>query len=268
MTSQTLKEAYQYIKAGDKSTARQLLELYTDQHPDDANGWWLMAHAVTHPDQRRHYLERVLDLNPGYAPAEKELRQLSAAGVPKRPAPKPGKRKKKKNSNNVEMVIGIVLIVTALTMIVCGGLFFAVSRGTTALVDEIAQNITVEAGGAGGNSSNLAVFQNNIWDVDNNGAIQVGQTKSGRIGDIFVDEGWLFEGRSGQTITIEVNGSGELDPRITVYAPNGREIAYNDDIRAFVNLDARVQVTLDEAGTYGIVVGSWTDGGGYQLSVR
>lgn len=260
MTSQTLKEAYQYIKAGEKSTARQLLESYLDRNPDDPNGWWLMAHAVTHPDQRRHYLQRVLDINPGYAPAEKELRQLSAAG-----APKPGKRKNKKQSNNVEMVIGIVLIVTALTMIVCGGLFFAVSRGTSALVDEIAQNITVEAGS---NASELAVFKNNTWDVDNNGAIQVGQTKSGRIGDIFVDEGWLFEGRSGQTITIEVNGSGELDPRITVYAPNGREIAYNDDIRAFVNLDARVQVTLDEAGTYGIVVGSWTDGGGYQLSVR
>lgn len=273
MTSPVLKQAYQYIKQGEKNTALKLLEPYISKHPDDVNGWWLMAHATDRPDERRESLEQVLAIDPGYTPAQKMMERLSGGGgAGKRKSSPLPKAKSASKSSKTETIIGIALIVAALFMFACGGIFYAVSRGTNALVQEIAQSVTVEYNSSGSVSNSSGgsgvVFADNMWDVDNNGTIQVGQTKNGRIDDTFTDEGWLFEGRSGQTITVEVNASGGLDPTVTVYAPDGREIAYNDDIELFDNRDSRVTVTLDDSGTYGIVVGSWSDLGGYRLSVR
>jgi hypothetical protein len=74
----TLREAYERIKAGKRAEAAQILQPYLREHPQDADAWWLMAHAVSQPDARLKCLEEVVALDPNHPKAGAKLEQLRA----------------------------------------------------------------------------------------------------------------------------------------------------------------------------------------------
>ncbi len=86
------------------------------------------------------------------------------------------------------------------------------------------------------------------------GTIAIGDTISGTIDDTNYVRLYAFEGNAGQTITFHmVSTVGSLDTYLLLLAPDGREIARNDD-GATNTIDATISgVTLPETGTYTIV---------------
>ena len=64
------------LKAAERGEAAKVLKSYLSKNPRDANAWWLMAHAVTKPDNIQTCLERVLTINPEHAKARAKLDEL------------------------------------------------------------------------------------------------------------------------------------------------------------------------------------------------
>ncbi len=78
-----LVQAYNWIKAGKKQQAEQLLISVIQQHPENADAWWLLANALSEPAEQQEALEEVLKLRPGDEKAQKMLARF----VPPPPAP-------------------------------------------------------------------------------------------------------------------------------------------------------------------------------------
>jgi len=83
--SPELVQAYELIKAGRRDQAGQILKAYLANHPHDADGWWLMAHSVTKPENVQKCLERVLLIDPNHARAKAKLERMQPAAVPAEP---------------------------------------------------------------------------------------------------------------------------------------------------------------------------------------
>jgi hypothetical protein len=81
-----LVHAYNLIKEGKKQDAESVLIDVLRAHPDNADAWWLMANALTDPDEQREALQEVLQLRPGDEKARKLLDKINTLHPPK-PAP-------------------------------------------------------------------------------------------------------------------------------------------------------------------------------------
>ncbi|WP_119068570.1 hypothetical protein [Aggregatilinea lenta] len=71
-----LIQAHKLLKAAERGDAAKVLKAYLSKNPRDATAWWLMAHAVTRPDNVQTCLERVLAINPDHAKARARLDEL------------------------------------------------------------------------------------------------------------------------------------------------------------------------------------------------
>lgn len=71
---QVLSKAYELIEADRLAEARTLLKPVMEEKPDNADVWWLYAHAVTDIGEARVALDNVIRLDPAYPEAE-QLRQ-------------------------------------------------------------------------------------------------------------------------------------------------------------------------------------------------
>ncbi len=74
-----LHEAYQLIKAGQKKAAYQLLRDVLERDENNADAWWLFAHASPDLLQVEQALWQVLRLKPGDPPATALLNRVRAA---------------------------------------------------------------------------------------------------------------------------------------------------------------------------------------------
>jgi len=77
-----LVQAYQQIRSGQVSLARQALTAFIAAHPQSADAWWLMTHAVTDPAEVRRCLEETLARDPNYTRARAKLDRLSPPAPP------------------------------------------------------------------------------------------------------------------------------------------------------------------------------------------
>ena len=81
-TQSALSRAYDLVEAGKYDEARAILEPILADNRDNADAWWIYAHAVTDPDEGRNALENVLRINPRYPDAAELLAQaLSLSGL-------------------------------------------------------------------------------------------------------------------------------------------------------------------------------------------
>ncbi|MBN1202506.1 MAG: hypothetical protein JXJ20_11665 [Anaerolineae bacterium] len=76
--SSELVKAYKLLKAGERNQAGRIVKDYLATNPNDADAWWLMAHAVSSSDNTKKCLERVVQLNPGHTKAQQRLAKLQA----------------------------------------------------------------------------------------------------------------------------------------------------------------------------------------------
>ncbi len=140
--NQTLQQAEQLLREGKKQEARTLLVGYVRSNPSSTRGWWMLSFALTDPKQQIDCVERVLRLDPNYAPARARLEKLkgnintqlsvspfaeSAPPQPARqdapsPAPqKPASRPRKKtNSQVVQYAVLAVMVCMAVGVIGIG----------------------------------------------------------------------------------------------------------------------------------------------------
>lgn len=76
---------------------------------------------------------------------------------------------------------------------------------------------------------------------------------------------YRFDGRAGQQVVIEM-ASREIDPFLILVAPNGREVAQDDDSAGGKN--ARIVATLPISGTYLLLANSYQAGEAGSYSLR
>jgi serine protease Do len=79
-------------------------------------------------------------------------------------------------------------------------------------------------------------------------------------------QAWTFEGTAGRTVTIDLS-SGDFDSYLTVIGPGITAPVEDDDSGG--DLHSRIVLTLQESGTFRIVVSALGPGAGaFELSVR
>ena len=75
-----------------------------------------------------------------------------------------------------------------------------------------------------------------------------------------------FEGEAGQQVSIDME-SQEFDTFLWLFAPDGQEIAQNDDAAEQITSDSAIAVTLPQTGTYTIAANAHSSGMGGQYTV-
>jgi hypothetical protein len=167
-------------------------------------------------------------------------------------------------------IIGFVVVVgCAACVLLSGGTigtFVSGFLGTLTADPDLANtfgtaiaNITPEASNLGSRLSG------NFTD---RGPIQRGQTLNASV-DSQVDDGWTYNGNSGESITIEVRAlDSSLDPELFLYDPERIMIEENDDVNLLQgDLNSRISVTLPASGKYTIIVSAYGGEGDYEISV-
>lgn len=86
-TSDQLQQAYRLIKDGNKTQATAILVPIVRAEPNNADAWWLLANAVSNPDQQRRSLEQVLRLRPNDEKARRMLDRIGGGSTPPPPPP-------------------------------------------------------------------------------------------------------------------------------------------------------------------------------------
>lgn len=81
-----LVRAYQLIESDDLEKARSLLDSYLEQDRDNADAWWLYAHAVNDPMEAQDALRNVLRLDPAYPGAKALLTESEQLLTPAKTA--------------------------------------------------------------------------------------------------------------------------------------------------------------------------------------
>jgi hypothetical protein len=76
MATDVLTRAYQLIEDEQHAAARQLLQPLVTTQPNNADAWWLLAHAVDDPPSARVALQNVLRIDPNYSGAQMLLATL------------------------------------------------------------------------------------------------------------------------------------------------------------------------------------------------
>ena len=112
------------------------------------------------------------------------------------------------------------------------------------------------------------VTSDNSSDSDDGRTISAGQTLVGNISPAGDQDLYYYDGNSGQEITIEMTrSSGNLDPYIILYRPNGSYLNYDDDSAGYPN--ARLVIRLPDSGRYTIRAKSFASyqSGAYTLRV-
>ena len=77
-----LQQAFELIEAEQLDEARDLLSAYLAENEDDADAWWLYAHAVTDVEDARNALDRVTQLNPTYPGAKALIAEVENTAQP------------------------------------------------------------------------------------------------------------------------------------------------------------------------------------------
>lgn len=75
-TTEILNQAYDLIEQDNLPEALSLLKPIVEAEPDNANAWWLYAHAVDDPQLGRDALQKVAELNPNYPGLESLTEQI------------------------------------------------------------------------------------------------------------------------------------------------------------------------------------------------
>lgn len=99
------------------------------------------------------------------------------------------------------------------------------------------------------------VARQTVFPLTVGGVLALDEPYEGEITGVDYAELLRFEGQAGQTVDITMDSDdGTLDTFLILRAPDGREIARNDDRRGGVSTDAALyRVDLPESGTYNLI---------------
>lgn len=148
-------------------------------------------------------------------------------------------------------VSGLLLIAVVFGLVVAGSGFgetSLTSQGMCAVSQEevgyMSENVTIDCGPIG-----------------------LDQRWNGELG-AYQSHDWFLQAEAGQSVRIDVVSDLD-DPILTVYGPDGRLIAENDDIDFGEDTNSRLELTFMQSGSYRIRVAMYFDNGGdYHIDVR
>jgi peroxiredoxin len=152
-SNQGLQQAEQLLREGKKQEARAVLVGYVRSNPSSTRGWWMLSFALTDPKQQIECVERVLWLDPNYAPARARLEKLNgsvqssvspfvettspqpvivssqpakgaSSPASQKPAPRPGKK-----ANNLVLQYAVLAVMGCMAMGVVGFGVVMIVRG-------------------------------------------------------------------------------------------------------------------------------------------
>ena len=81
MSQNLRRTVIQMAKQGQTKAALNLVRDHVKQHPNDVDGWWLLANMVKNPEIQRRCLEKIIELDPDHTKARQKLSQLTASGT-------------------------------------------------------------------------------------------------------------------------------------------------------------------------------------------
>lgn len=289
-----LKQAYRLVKNGEKQRALNILTAVLRTDRNNANAWWLVAHASTDKDQQIQALEQVLRLKPDHTKASQMLDQLlpvdedpfidlfddgedpfsgvsSASTYEISGKPLLGDQPRQVVVTKSKGTNPIVLFFAFIGVVIVGGCAFCLfaTVGSVGFIDtvveEVLENTTFEPGDS---DFDFSFNSGELEDAVDRGTIEQGQTRTGNV-DTFENDAWTFSGSEGSEIMIELNETdGLLDPELFLFGANGELIAENDDINlSSGNYNSLIQVRLPRTEIYTIVVSAFGSGGTYELTV-
>ena len=291
----SLKQAYDLIKAGDKESAVQLLLPVLKADENNASAWWLMANALTDPQDIREALENVLRLHPEHAQAQKKLDKLNAMYPPPKPQnddfdfdfdeeyiederndffdvlddddglpipPASGPRRTSSKSSKPNALLIVLAVVGGLTLMACAACVALPMIGVSIMGGAIEEAVADMANDPDFTFSSSEIPANAV----SRGSLRRGDVRQATV-DTWVDDRWTFEANAGDQLSILVNTlDNTLDPQLSLFGPSGNLIAENDDIDlSNDNYNSRVDVTLPSTGTYTIIVSAFGFGGLYEI---
>ncbi len=91
-TNQVLTRAYDLIESEHLDEAKSLLDPILEREGDNADAWWLYAHAVSDVETARRALQNVLRIDPDYPEADDLLKMLEDSLTPAPSALRPIQR--------------------------------------------------------------------------------------------------------------------------------------------------------------------------------
>lgn len=142
-STESLRRAYQLIKAGKKQAAVEILRPVCKAEPDNPDAWWLLANALTEPRQIQMALQNLLLINPFHEQAQAKLDKLKAEYGTQPltstsvPATKPASPRKKKPFVALGGIVGVLLLIS-LT-----GAFVILRGKNSPEADEVAIEVTL-----------------------------------------------------------------------------------------------------------------------------
>jgi hypothetical protein len=279
-TRTELQKAYQLIKNGEKEEAVSVLRPMLTVDPNNADGWWLLANAVSDPAEQRSALEKVVMLRPDHAQARAKLADLKGASEfrfddsssaegfgdtpekAKRGQPQPVYIQPAKKGTNPLLVILAVIGVIAL--LICGACFVVATQGVNMFGQMIGTvvNSTLMPGSFPNNLSTIS-------SLHSNSRINIGDTVTGQLDSMASAEGYTFNGDTGQNVTITVSTRDkDFLPEVGLYDPSGKLVDSNSIFSSTNNQAATVTARLPSSGTYTIVVRGFFSQGKFTLEVQ
>jgi hypothetical protein len=292
-TRRQLQQAYEMIRANRKVDAQAILMPILKADEDNANAWWLLANALTDPAEIREALENVLRLRPTDSKAQQMLDNLNARSPADefpvgdtgfggmsasdssdwmstlQEKPKRGQPVVVRSGKGTNPLLIILAIVGALVVLGCAVCFVLPTIGISlfgAQIVEQAMTQMPELQEIIGTVTALSDGPVMTGNLNARGSIEPGQTVRGTLGRLD-DDGWTFQGRVGDRVTIELNATDDnLDPELYLFNPSNAQIAYDDDGGRTGN-NSLIVTTLQSDGTYTIRVSAFARSGGYELTL-
>jgi cytochrome c biogenesis protein CcmG, thiol:disulfide interchange protein DsbE len=140
--NQNLQQAEQLLREGRKQEARAILVDYVRGHPSSTRGWWMLSFALSDPKHQVDCVERVLRLDPNYAPAHARLEKLkrsaeptvlpfveSAPSQPAKPTTRPSAPRSVKKTNNQILQYAVLAVMACAAVGVLGFAAVMIVRG-------------------------------------------------------------------------------------------------------------------------------------------
>lgn len=186
--SSLLKKAISAIKAGDKLSARKMLNEILENDPTYEDAWLWLTKTTKNRARQREYLEKVLDINPDHKTAHKALEILIKKSPTREPKSKPGNENApNRKRNNLALIIGGIVL---------GCIIIGVSAG---LVIELTRNNTPSTNMPAALSSHTSSPESSPVPTQ-----PPSPTPKSEIADIIYE----FEGRGDDFIQIRVPDTG------------------------------------------------------------
>jgi hypothetical protein len=100
------------------------------------------------------------------------------------------------------------------------------------------------------------------------GELSVASGRDGRRGDLFPVEAYVFRGRLGQKLVVELHDA-EFDSVLYLIDPQGRQVAFNDDAESG-EAASRIELALPASGVFRLEVSGFSpqDVGRFRLLIE